>query len=85
MITDGQLLESITEAIRNRRRHGPYPNPFELSYINFNVDERRIEMALYVDGKTVKYDLLLDKVKEHGETSIPINVEEEFNGRVNTV
>lgn len=65
------LLEAITEAIREKRRSGPrFPTPFDLSHITWNNEERRIEMDLFVDGKIEKYDLLVDRVTEHGETSV---------------
>ena len=64
------LLESITECIRSYRRTSTkFPAPFALSYIKWDTQNRRIEMDLFEDGKIVKYDLLLDRVKEHGETS----------------
>jgi hypothetical protein len=65
-----QLLETITECIREKRRWGPrFPTPFDLSKISWNVEGRRIELDLWEDGRIVKYDLLLDRVNEHGETS----------------
>lgn len=70
-----QVLEAVTEAIRLKRRYGPtFPNILELSQINYNVEHSRIEMDLFVDGQVRKYDLLLDEVTEHGETSVPVEV-----------
>lgn len=72
-----QVLEAVTEAIRLKRRYGPnFPHVLELSQINYNVEHSRIEMDLFEDGRVIKYDLLLDRVEEHGETSAPVDVED---------
>jgi hypothetical protein len=78
------LLESLTECIRSKRRWGPrFPTPFDLSLINYNTEHRRIELDLLDEnGKIVKYDLLLDKVSEHGETSIVEEVVEDGKSKV---
>ena len=70
------LLEAIAEAIRTRRRWGPYPCIFELGSITWDTENRRIELDILDNGEIVKYDLLLDRVSEHGETSI---IDEEIN------
>ena len=69
-LTNEQLLEALTECIRSYRRSSVrFPNPFDLSKIVWNTEQRRIEMDLLMDGDIVKYDLLLDRVNYHGETS----------------
>lgn len=81
VLTIEQLLESIVEAIRKQRRWGPrYPTPYDLSKIVWNTEHRRIEMDLYDNGKIRKFDLLLDEVNEHGETSsVDVDETEENN------
>lgn len=70
-LTVEQLLESITEAIRKQRRWGPkFPTPYDLSLIKWDTENRRIELDLFDGGKIRKFDLLLDEVSEHGETSV---------------
>jgi len=69
-IKNEQLLEAISEAIRTRRRWGPFPTPFELSKIVWDTENRRIELDIQDNGTIRKFDLLLDEVTIHGETSI---------------
>lgn len=76
MLTIEQLLESVTEAIRQRRRQGPFPNCFELSGIVWNVEFNRIEMDLLENGAIRKFDLYLDEVQEHGDTWVEPEDEE---------
>lgn len=81
-MTIEQVLESITEAIRTKRRRGPtFPTVFDLSHITWNTEQRRIELDLFDNGRLRKFDLLLDEVSEHGETSIVEEVEIGSNGK----
>lgn len=71
MLSNEKLLESLVEAIRYKRRWGPnFPTPFDLSSIRWDTEHRRIELDLLDNGRIRKFDLLLDEVTEHGETSI---------------
>lgn len=83
-LTIETLLESITESIRNTRRWGQrsrpnedakvtrlpiFPTPFDLSQIRWDNETRRIELDLLDNGVVRKFDLLLDEVEYHGQTS----------------
>jgi hypothetical protein len=62
VLKDEQLLETILEAIRKRRRRGPFPTPFDLSHLLYNVENKRIEMNLQDEGKTRSFQLQLIEV-----------------------
>lgn len=72
-----KLLESLVEAIRHKRRNGPgFPTPFDLSKIVWDSKNSRIEMDLIENGEVVMYDLLLDRVDFHGQTSSTVDENE---------
>lgn len=93
MIRTEQLLDSIVEAIRNKRRHGPqFPTPFDLGSVFMVVEEHeveedepsmcyRIELDLFDPATSTvrKFDMYLEEVKEHGESCLVSDLDEELH------
>lgn len=67
MLKTEQILESIVESIRSKRRWGPtFPTIFDLSCIVWNTEHSRIELDLLDNGKIRKFFLVLEEL-EHVE------------------
>lgn len=68
MLSTEQLLEAITESIRQQRRYGVrktdqprFPTLFDLSHIVYDVDAQTIEMCLMDDKQPRKFRLKLEE------------------------